>query len=162
VIDKYGLPALVDNNCGLPGRGAGDLSELNLLWAAYGVGTLGMLMEWRAYTLPCGQGFRRWSAAGALLWAAQYLLLGAWTAALTMGTTASRTMFSGWLQQPLRKHSAAAGFVLLFAGITAVSWQGPVSLLPAFAVTNTTLALFYLDNRWMRVSLLASGAAWMG
>jgi hypothetical protein len=137
------------------------LSELNLLWVAYGSGILGMLMEWRAYTLHCGRAFRRWSAAGALLWAAQYLLLGAWTAAFTMGTTALRTMFSGSLKQPLRKHAAAVGFVLLFAGITAITWQGPVSLLPAFAVINTTLALFYLNNRWMRVALLVSGASWI-
>lgn len=45
--------------------------------------------------------------------------------------------------------------------LTAASWQGPVSLLPAFAVINTTLALFYLDNRRMRIALLASSVAWI-
>lgn len=134
---------------------------VNLLWLAYGAGILGMLMEWRAYTLHCGRAFRRWSAAGALLWAAQYLLLGARTAAFTMGATALRTMLSASLKQPLSKHAAAVGFILLFAGITAFTWQGKVSLLPAFAVINTTLALFYLDNRWMRVALLVSGASWI-
>jgi hypothetical protein len=65
------------------------------------------------------------------------------------------------LENPERKHPAAIGFVLLFIGLTALSWQGPISLLPAFAVINTTLALFYLGNRAMRIALLASSLAWI-
>ena len=57
----------------------------------------------------------------------------------------------------LRAEIAGGGF----AGLTAASWQGRVSLLPAFAVINTTLALFYLDNRRMRMALLASSTAWI-
>ena len=132
-----------------------------MLWLAYTVGGIGVLVEWRAYLLHCGGAFRRWSAAGAVLWAAMYLLLGAWTAALTMGSTALRTLLSGWLDHHRHRHLAALGFVLLFAALTALSWQGAVSLLPAFAVINTTLALFYLDNRRMRILLLASSAAWI-
>lgn len=131
------------------------------LWLAYAVGGIGVLVELRAYLLACGQAFRRWSAAGAILWAAMYLLLGAWTAALIMGSTALRTLLSGWLVHHRHRHPAAAGFVLLFVLLTAVSWQGAVSLLPAFAVINTTFALFYLDNRKMRIALLASSAAWI-
>lgn len=128
---------------------------------AYLIGGVGILVEWRAYCLPDGLAFRRWSAAGALLWAAQYLLLDAWTAGLTMASTALRTSLSGRLETGLYKHWAAAGFVALFSGLTLFSWQGPVSLLPAFAVINTTLALFYLNNRRMRVALLASSLAWI-
>jgi hypothetical protein len=132
-----------------------------LLGWAYVIGGIGVLVEWRAYLLACGRGFRKWSAAGAVLWAAMYCLLGAWTAALTMGSTALRTMLSGWLDAHRHKHLAAAGFISLFVALTVVSWQGPVSLLPAFAVINTTLALFYFDNRRMRIVLLASSAAWI-
>lgn len=129
--------------------------------AAYAVGGIGVLVEWRAYLLHCGSAFRRWSAAGAVLWSVMYALLGAWTAALTMGSTAMRTLVSDRLEHPHHKLLAAFGFVLLFALLTALSWQGWVSLLPAFAVINTTLALFYLDNRRMRILLLASSAAWI-
>ncbi|WP_228375568.1 YgjV family protein [Methylomonas denitrificans] len=129
---------------------------------AYLVGGVGILVEWRAYCLPDGSAFRRWSAAGALLWAAQYLLLDAWTAGLTMASTALRTMLSGSLTNGFYKHWAAVGFVALFCGLTLFSWQGPVSLLPAFAVINTTLALFYLNNRHMRIALLVSSLAWIG
>jgi hypothetical protein len=52
-------------------------------------------------------------------------------------------------------------FVLLFTGLTVVSWQGLLSLLPAFAVINSTLALFYFDNRKMRIVMLASSVAWI-
>lgn len=138
-----------------------SLGATEMIWLAYAIGGIGVLVEWRAYLLHCGSAFRRWSAAGAVFWAAMYLLLGAWTAALTMGSTALRTLLSGWLERHRHRHLAACGFVLLFAGLTALSWQGAVSLLPAFAVINTTLALFYLDNRRMRVLLLASSAAWI-
>jgi len=131
------------------------------LWLAYAVGAIGVGVEWRAYLLSCGNAFRKWSAAGAILWAAMYALLGAWTAALTMASTALRTMFSSWLESHRHKQTASVGFVMLFAALTASSWQGPVSLLPAFAVINTTLALFYLPNRNMRIALLASSAAWI-
>lgn len=131
------------------------------VWFAYAIGGVGMLAEWRAYGLHCGRAFRRWSAAGAMLWALMYALLGAWTAAVTMASTALRTVLSGWLETPARRHQAALGFVLLFAALTALSWQGPVSLLPAFAAINTTLALFYLGNRPMRIALLASSTAWI-
>ena len=132
-----------------------------LIALAYAIGGVGMLLEWKSYRLHCGLAFRRWSAAGAVLWALQYLLLGAWTAALTMGSTALRTLFSGIPERHRHKHPAAASFVLLFVMLTAVTWQGAVSLLPAFAVINTTLALFYLGNRKMRIACLASSVAWI-
>ncbi len=131
------------------------------LWLAYILGGVGVLVEWRAYLLHCGTAFRRWSAAAAILWSGMYVFLGAWTAALSMASTAIRTLLSGRLENHRHKHIAALVFVLLFAALTAVSWQGPVSLLPAFAVINTTLALFYLDNRRMRIALLASSMAWI-
>lgn len=134
---------------------------MNLVWLAYAVGGVGVLVEWRAYLLHCGNAFRRWSAMGAILWSGMYLMLGAWTAALTMGSTALRTLLSGWLEHYHHKHIAAFSFVMLFVMLTALSWQGWISLLPAFAVINTTLALFYLDNRRMRIVLLASSTAWI-
>ncbi|MGY6274189.1 YgjV family protein [Methylomonas sp. MgM2] len=136
-----------------------DLSDTRTL--AYIIGSIAVLMEWRAYYLSSGQGFRRWSAAGAILWGLQYMLLNAWTAGLTMGCTALRTMISDRLPAGFHKHIAAWAFVLLFAVLTQASWQGIISLLPAFAVINTTLALFYLNNRDMRIAMLASSMAWI-
>ena len=77
-----------------------------------------------------------------------------------MASTALRTWLSGWLD-PAHKHYAMAAFALLFVLLTALSWQGAVSLLPAFAVLNTTWALFYLSNRPMRLALLLSSVAWI-
>lgn len=131
-----------------------------LAWA-YALGAVGVIVEWRAYALGCEQGFRRWSAAGALLWAGQYAFLNAHTAALTMASTALRTLLSGSLLQGRNKHGVAGSFVALFVGLTAYSWQGLISLLPALAVINTTLALFYLNNRSMRIALLFSSLAWI-
>jgi hypothetical protein len=130
-------------------------------WLAYGFGAIGIALEWRAYWLHSGSGFRRWSAAGAVFWAAQYFLLGAKTAALTMACTAIRTLSSEGLASGRYRHFAALAFFALFILLTIISWQGYVSLLPAFAVLNTTLALFYLDNRGMRLALLASSLAWV-
>lgn len=136
-----------------------DLPDSRIL--AYIIGSIGILLEWRAYYLLSGQSFRRWSAAGAMLWGIQYLLLNAWTAGLIMGFTALRTTVSDRLSTGLFKHVTAVGFVLLFIALTGLSWQGQISLLPAFAVINTTIALFYLNNRDMRIALLASSIAWI-
>jgi hypothetical protein len=130
-------------------------------WLGYLFGAIGILLEWRAYWLHSGSSFRRWSAAGAVFWAAQYFLLGAKTAALTMACTALRTLSSEGLASSRYRHFAALAFSALFTLLTIFSWQGTVSLLPAFAVLNTSLALFYLDNRGMRLALLASSLAWM-
>lgn len=130
-------------------------------WFAYLCGSIGIVLEWRAYWLKSGSGFRRWSAVGAVFWAGQYFLLGAQTAAYTMGCTALRTLSSDYLRGSGFRHLAAWGFVVVFTGLTVISWQGAVSLLPAFAVLNTTLALFYLGNRGMRLGLLTSSAAWI-
>jgi hypothetical protein len=133
---------------------------LNFKLLAYLVGSAGIIVEWRAYSLHCSLAFRRWSAFGALLWASQYFLLNAWTAGLTMGFTALRTLVSGRLAKSYYRHLAVCGFIGLFSGLTWLSWQGIISLLPAFAVINTTLALFYLSNRKMRMALLLSSCAW--
>ncbi|MFM8341319.1 MAG: YgjV family protein [Methylomonas sp.] len=134
--------------------------ELSNTLLAYSIGGLGVMVEWRAYWLDCGQAFRRWSAFGAALWALQYALLDAWTACLTMAMTALRTLLSS-NDQPKYQHGLTVGFISLFIGLTVISWQGYVSLLAAFAVINTTVALFYLDNFKMRKLLLASSLAWI-
>jgi hypothetical protein len=136
-------------------------SVLTLNFFAYLVGFIGVLVEWRSYWLQSRHGFRCWSAAGAFFWSLQYYLLNAWTSALTMFVTAIRTFMSGYLDKAENKHGFALGFVVLFAVLTLISWQGFISLIPAFAVVNTTLALFYLENRKMRVSLLLSSFAWI-
>ena len=136
-----------------------DLPDSQAL--AYIIGCIGILFEWRAYYLYSGQEFRRWSAAGAILWGLQYLLLNAVTAGLTMGFTAFRTLLSDRIPTGVYKHLTACAFVLLFAALTSLSWQSLISLLPAFAVINTTLALFYLDNRDMRIAMLVSSIAWI-
>lgn len=134
--------------------------ELSNTLLAYSIGGLGVMVEWRAYWLDCGQAFRRWSAVGAGLWALQYALLGAWTACLTMAMTSLRTLLSS-SKQSKHQHWLTVCFISFFIGLTAISWQGYVSLLPAFAVINTTIALFYLDNFKMRKLLLASSLAWI-
>lgn len=140
-------------------NGLSDLADSQTL--AYFIGCIGILFEWRAYYLSSGWGFRHWSAAGAILWGLQYWLLNAVTAGLTMGFTACRTLLSDRIPHGVYKHLVACAFVLLFATLTALSWQSLISLLPAFAVINATLALFYLNNRNMRIAMLTSSIAWI-
>lgn len=133
-----------------------------LIYLAYTIGTIGVLVEWRAYLHPHAQGFKTYSAIGAACWSIMYLLLGAWTAAVTLALTSVRTYLSHIIQATHHKHLSAIGFTLVFMMITAITWQGMVSLLPAIAVINTTLALFYLNNQHMRIAMLISSAAWIG
>lgn len=134
---------------------------LSVTQLAYLVGGIGILVEWRSYCMHDQQDFRRWSAFAAVLWALQYVLLSALTAGLTMAVTGLRTAISGHLKSKTAQHLAAGGFSLIFIGLTGLSWQGLVSLLPAFAVINTSIALFYFGNRGMRISLITSSLAWI-
>lgn len=138
------------------------MEDHTLIQFAYAVGLVAVVAEWLAYHFHCGVRFRRWSAFAALLWALQYLCLGAISAALNMALTALRTLLSGLIEHSMVKNLAVLVFCLLFAGLTAISWQGWSSLLPAFAVINTTLAQFYLGNKAMRITLLFSSLAWVG
>lgn len=131
------------------------------LTLAYAVGLLGVLFEWVAYAQRQDSAFKNYSALAALLWSLMYWLMSAWTAALTMMLTALRTLLSNIPSLATHRHSLSVGFVLVFMLITWLTWQGWVSLLPAFAVINTTLALFYLTEQSMRIMLLASSAAWI-
>lgn len=137
------------------------MEDHDLIQFAYAVGLVAVAAEWLAYHFHCGVKFRRWSAIAALLWALQYLCLGALSAALNMALTAVRTLLSGVIERSVVKNLAALLFCVLFAGLTAISWQGWSSLLPAFAVINTTLAQFYLGNKAMRMTLLLSSLAWV-
>ena len=128
---------------------------------AYAIGGLALMAECHAYRLQDGQRFRHWTANSALLWSLMYVGLDAYTAAVTMGTTALRTVLSGRIERGRHKRLASHLFLLLFAALTLAAWQGPVSLLPAFAVMNTTWALFHLGNRPMRLALLGSSVAWI-
>lgn len=157
------LPATAFNSTTRnPPHLAALIDTLDLHSLAYAVGSIGIVLEWRAYWLPGGRAFRRWSATGALFWAGQYFLLDAWTAGLNMAGTALRTLLSAYVTHGAGKHWTAAGFTLAFTAFTVFSWQGPISLAPGFATINTTFALFYLDNRRMRIALLASSLAWIG
>lgn len=137
------------------------LEDHALIQLGYAVGLFAVAAEWWAYHLHCGIKFRQWSAIAALLWALQYLCLGAISAAVNMALTALRTLLSGVIERSVIKNFAALLFCVLFAALTAASWQGWSSLLPAFAVINTTLAQFYLGNKAMRITLLFSSLAWM-
>lgn len=128
---------------------------------AYLIGGLALFTECFSYSLHDGRRFRLWSGGSSVLWAAMYMELDAMTAAVTMGSTALRTVWSGFAGNGLSKHWVLVLFLGLFTFLTISSWQGAISLLPAFAVINTTLALFYLGNVAMRWALLMSSAAWI-
>jgi hypothetical protein len=98
-----------------------NLSDPTVQWA-YILGCIGILIEWKAYTVHCGRAFRVWTGLGALFWAGMYGGLGAWTASLTMGTTGIRSLCS--MENGRYRHLAAVFFVALFSGLTVQSWLG--------------------------------------
>ncbi|MDP5029552.1 YgjV family protein [Paraglaciecola sp.] len=123
------------------------------------IGLVAACAEWRAYLQAADVELRRWSALGALLWTLMYLMLSAYTAAVMMFLTAIRTLASGY--HSARKLWVFSVFMAIFLSSLVFSWQGPLSLLPAFSAINTTIALFYFSGVQLRLFLLASSIAWM-
>ncbi len=120
-----------------------------------------MLLEWRAYATTKHQLFLGISAFSACLWGMMYVVLNAYTAAITITLTALRTLCAIYFTKPQHQHTLSALFIALFTYMTFLSWQGPISLLPAFAVINTTVALFYLKDQQTRMLLIISSLAWL-
>lgn len=101
-------------------------------------------------------------AAACGLWFAHYSLLGAATAAATNIICFARSAVFSCNDRPWAKHRAWLWlFLALFVANSAVTWEGPRSMLPAVSMCLTTLALWTRDMRRTRLLYLANSPFWL-
>ena len=136
------------------------LSEL--LWI-HATGICALALNVVALVRTCEKALRIQSGLAGAIWALNNLLLGAHTAAALSLLSAGRTASSAIT---LNTHDhirrvVFVGFLLLTLAIGALTWQGWASALMVAASVLSTVAMFYLRGRTMRLSMLLVSALWM-
>jgi hypothetical protein len=126
-------------------------------------GLCALVLNVAALVRTCERSLRLQSGVAGVVWALNNFLLGAHTAAALSLLSAGRTATSAaTLQCGQRLRGAAfAGFAALALAISAATWDGWPSLLLAAASLLSTWAMFYLQGRALRWTMLLVSALWM-
>lgn len=101
-------------------------------------------------------------ATGQLFFVVHYALLGAWTAsALNIVAALRGWIFSrGEKEQSLRQPAVLWAFVLAFWAAGAVTWAGPISLLPVIGQTIETFGFWLKTPKYIRLVNLFPRPLW--
>jgi len=124
------------------------------------LGLLAALVAFFGYTNKDDRNLRILMAISALIFAAHYVLLGALTTAAVLALSAFRQAISGWVfSRSLRTRGLfTLIFMVALAWISALTWQGPQSILPALAIANATWIFFWTKGRALRKGMVATDA----
>jgi hypothetical protein len=136
------------------------LSELLLIHAT---GVCALALNVVALVHPCERALRIQSGLAGMVWALNNLLLGAHTAAALSLVSAGRTASSAATlsaREAIRR-SVFIGFLALTLLIGALTWHGWPSALLMLASVLSTVAVFYLRGRALRLAMLLVSALWM-
>lgn len=128
---------------------------MNLL-VAQGVGFLALLLNLLAYQCKSGRRLILTQLGSNLTYIIHFLLLGAYTGCLSISVMA---LSNGLLS--LRRFPWAAWkgwrpvLCVLFAAAAAVTWQGPISLLPCVGTMTAAMVNWTRNGKLMRLGRLA-------
>ena len=98
---------------------------------------------------------------GSLFWTTHFFLLGSVVTACMSATIGTRTLLSIRHETSRERHVLFYAFACMFVGLTAIAWQGSVSLLPMIAALNASFAFSYMNNIGIRWQLLFSSVFWI-
>jgi hypothetical protein len=126
-------------------------------------GVCALALNVLALVHPCERALRIQSGLAGVIWALNNLLLGAHTAAALSLVSAGRTASSA---VTLNAHESTrravfAGFLALTLLMGALTWHGWSSALMVLASVLSTVAVFYLRGRALRLAMLLVSALWM-
>lgn len=135
-------------------------SELLLIHAT---GVCALVLNVAALVHTCERALRIQSGMAGVIWALNNLLLGAHTAAALSLVSASRTATSAITlsaREDIRR-TVFIGFLVLTVLMGALTWHGWPSAPLVLASLLSTVAVFYLRGRAMRMAMLLVSALWM-
>ena len=112
--------------------------------AAQACGIIGVICFLLSYQVRSNRGLYLFQAGGCVAFGIQFLLLGAYSGCISQVYIIVRnmmlSMYNHWAW--VRWKGWVPVFVILAAGVTAVTWDGPVSLLPMVTMTAGTIAMW--------------------
>ena len=124
------------------------------------IGFVGVLFFIISYQLKSNKMLFLMQLLGTATFCCQFLLLGATTGAVNligiMARNALLMKYRDWAW--VRSRWTEAAFLCLFTVAFALSWQGPISLLPYAAMVSTTIAYWTDNAQKIRLGNLACGS----
>jgi Bacterial inner membrane protein len=129
----------------------------------HATGLCGLVLNVFALLRTCERRLRIHTGLAGALWALNNLLLGAHAAAALSIVSAGRSATSAATLDASgrRRHAACAGFVVLTLAVGLATWQGWASAFIVVASLLSTLSMFYLRGRNLRLVMLLVSALWM-
>jgi hypothetical protein len=106
---------------------------------------------------------RAFQGTSAILWAMVSVIVGAWTSVAICGLTIIRSAAAGWIQSRSVKIQNLSAGLLIFSiiAVTAATWSGPISLLPAAASIISTAAVVLTKGVATRAVLTGTAFLWI-
>ncbi len=126
-------------------------------------GVCALVLNVLAIIRTCERRLRVQSGIAGLVWALNNLLLGAHSAAALSLVSAGRTASSAATLQSgaPRRRLAFAGFAALTLLVSALTWQGWLSVFLVTASLLSTYAMFYMRGSALRWVMLLVSMLWM-
>lgn len=128
------------------------------------VGFAGLASFFLSYQIKSNRMLFLFQTLASALFCVQYLLLGAWSGCLNLLVAIIRNMmlarYSSWTW--VRWKGWVWIFTVICTGILILTWQGPLSLLPYFALVGSTIGFWTNNAQKIRLSILTcTGPCWL-
>lgn len=124
------------------------------------VGFAGLASFFLSYQEKSNRMLYLFQTLASVLFCIQYVLLGAWSGCLSLIVAIIRNIMlarsSSWTW--VRWKGWVWIFTAICTGILLFTWQGPLSLLPFFALVGSTIGFWTNNAQKIRLSVLACGA----
>jgi len=125
------------------------------------IGFLGLALSISAYQFKKHRNIVLCKMASELVFAIQYIFLGAWTAAILDGISVIRNLlYTGLVKRGRSTLPIIIGFSLFVIGTGIATFAGPISLLPIGAKLLTTVSYGMKNERLLRFITLPSCIMW--
>lgn len=126
------------------------------------IGFLGLAMSIIAFYFKKHKGIVLCKAASELVFALQYVLLGAWTAAVLDCISVVRNfLFYKLVKKNISTLPVIIGFGIFVVATGFVTYDGIVSLLPIGSKLLTTVSYGMKKEKWLRIITLPSCILWI-
>lgn len=138
-----------------------DLGNSTVVIIAQIVGLLALLLTIASMQPRYRKNILRLKLAGSILFAVHFGLLGAMTGLALNAISAVRAFLFNRYHEETRPVWPLFAVLLLFIGVTIISWQGPISVIPLVAMLVSTVGFWQRNEQSMRRSSLVASPLWL-
>lgn len=124
------------------------------------LGYVSLALSLASFLFKDAERTKRTIAGSQFFLALHYGLLSAWTSATLQAVLMLRSFASSFTKSMTAKHIVFTITMIALIVFTAITWTGPISLLPLVGSGIASVALCYCNNKWMRGLLILGAICW--